>query len=129
MNIKASLNVDGQGTSGFYCKVCDCTLKDSSAYYDHLNGKKHNRNLGISLKKFTDSTLQEVKEMLELKKRQRDGEIVEEEDTDNDEEDDEDEEVDEDAEAANVDSDGEQDEEQDEMAKLMGFSNFSTTKR
>lgn len=25
---------------GFFCEVCDCLLKDSAAYTDHLNGKK-----------------------------------------------------------------------------------------
>ena len=27
-------------------QVCDCTLKDSVAWLDHINGKKHNRALG-----------------------------------------------------------------------------------
>jgi U4/U6.U5 tri-snRNP component SNU23 len=26
--------------AGFWCEVCSCLLKDSSAYLDHINGKK-----------------------------------------------------------------------------------------
>ncbi|KAK2198289.1 bifunctional U4-U6.U5 small nuclear ribonucleoprotein component Snu23/Matrin-U1-C-like [Babesia duncani] len=35
---------------GFYCKLCDALLKDSQAYLDHLNGKKHNRMLGMTMR-------------------------------------------------------------------------------
>lgn len=35
---------------GWHCKVCDCFLKDSHTYLDHINGRKHQRNLGYSMK-------------------------------------------------------------------------------
>ncbi|CAJ1949273.1 unnamed protein product [Cylindrotheca closterium] len=35
---------------GWHCKVCDCFLKDSLAYLDHINGKKHQRNLGYTMR-------------------------------------------------------------------------------
>ncbi|KAJ1674445.1 U4/U6.U5 snRNP associated protein [Spiromyces aspiralis] len=54
---------------GFYCRVCDCTVKDSVAYLDHINGKKHQRNLEMSMRVKRD-TIDDVKSKLEaLKKR------------------------------------------------------------
>ena len=35
--------------SAFYCELCKCSLKDSTAWYDHINGKKHNRLKGMSM--------------------------------------------------------------------------------
>eukprot|EP01119_Soliformovum_irregulare_P001186 TRINITY_DN1089_c0_g1_i1.p1 TRINITY_DN1089_c0_g1~~TRINITY_DN1089_c0_g1_i1.p1 ORF type:complete len:196 (+),score=72.88 TRINITY_DN1089_c0_g1_i1:55-642(+) len=37
-------------SGGFYCETCDCLMKDSLAYLDHINGKKHQRALGTSLR-------------------------------------------------------------------------------
>lgn len=157
---------------GFYCKECDCVVKDSLNYFDHINGKRHNRNLGISLKKFTDSTLEEVKAMLELKRREREeklcgykleigvdddeeermrqlrrekkkrqkarrmigGKLAQafgENDDSEDENDDEDDEEDT-SKSGQVNEGGRKSDsadDQDDMMKLMGFANFSSSKK
>ncbi len=35
--------------AGYYCNVCDCILRDSATYLDHINGRWHNRALGMSM--------------------------------------------------------------------------------
>jgi U4/U6.U5 tri-snRNP component SNU23 len=51
------------GGVGWHCKVCDCFLKDSLTYLDHINGRKHQRYLGYSMRA-EKSTLDDVKEKL-----------------------------------------------------------------
>lgn len=36
--------------AGYYCSVCECILRDSQSYLDHINGKFHNRALGMSMR-------------------------------------------------------------------------------
>jgi hypothetical protein len=61
--------------AGFYCETCDCTLKDSLAWLDHINGTYHNRALGMSME-VERSTVDQVKKRLEAMKRRKKG-IVE----------------------------------------------------
>merc|ERR1712093_473467 len=35
---------------GYWCSVCECLLKDSQSFLDHVNGRRHNRNLGMNMK-------------------------------------------------------------------------------
>jgi len=48
---------------GWHCKVCDCFLKDSLTYLDHINGKKHQRKLGYTMR-VERSTVDQVKDRM-----------------------------------------------------------------
>ena len=63
----------GQATNGemsgvYYCSVCQCHLRDSANYLLHINGKKHNRMLGMSMRA-ERATLGEVRPRQPLRAR------------------------------------------------------------
>lgn len=49
VTISAANAGDLESQSVFYCKVCKVQLKDSNAWFDHINGKKHNQMLGMTM--------------------------------------------------------------------------------
>jgi U4/U6.U5 tri-snRNP component SNU23 len=66
---------------GWHCKVCDCFLKDSLTYLDHINGRKHQRKLGYSMRA-ERSTTGDIKAKLETLKKKKETKPEEEEDID-----------------------------------------------
>lgn len=60
--------------AGYYCAVCDCILRDSQSYLDHINGKYHNRALGMTMnveKKGLDSVQARLAMHRETKEKQK----------------------------------------------------------
>ncbi len=66
--IKSVTKSSSGGGVGFHCKVCDCYLKDSLTYLDHVNGRKHQRKLGYTMRveRSTESDL--LSKLNDLKK-------------------------------------------------------------
>ncbi|CAM9293484.1 unnamed protein product [Hapterophycus canaliculatus] len=59
---------------GWYCETCKCGLKDSINYLDHINGKKHQRELGFSMR-VERSTVTQVKDRLKMHKQREEDRI------------------------------------------------------
>jgi len=59
---------------GYWCEVCECLIKDSQAYLDHINGKKHNRLLGMTMRVERVTSEQVRQRLQQLAARQRVGE-------------------------------------------------------
>ncbi|KAI8138854.1 hypothetical protein BJV82DRAFT_522672 [Fennellomyces sp. T-0311] len=55
---------------GFYCKACNIVVKDSVNYLDHINGRKHQQNVGVELK-VERSSVGSVMDRLKMLKRKK----------------------------------------------------------
>jgi len=67
---KTIVNLDTGEGLGFKCKETGVILRDSMSYLDHINGKKQQRALGMSMR-VERSTVDQVKARFESHKRKK----------------------------------------------------------
>ncbi|KZV81628.1 hypothetical protein EXIGLDRAFT_628211 [Exidia glandulosa HHB12029] len=131
----------GAGQPGFYCEVCDRNCKDSTGYLDHLNSRFHLRKLGQTTR-LERSTVEQVRDRIAMLREktkdssaaksydfaQRMKEIRDKENALREERKAEKLRAKEAARAELI-LDPAAKEQQDEMASLMGFAGFGTSKK
>lgn len=71
--IGSSQIITSAQSGGFYCEVCKVTMKDSNWYLNHINSRRHQKMLGMSMR-VKRSTADEVRAAFELAIQQRDAE-------------------------------------------------------
>ncbi|KAI9275385.1 hypothetical protein BY458DRAFT_507259 [Sporodiniella umbellata] len=130
-------STDSRKQPGYYCKDCDITIKDSVTYIDHLNGRKHLANAGIS-RKTEKAGINDVKERLAALKRKRENPDEEKYDLDErltalKQQEEEERKKRREKKKQKKESKKKEDkieisEEGDEMAKMMGFAGFGSSK-
>ncbi|KAG2203584.1 hypothetical protein INT46_011134 [Mucor plumbeus] len=126
---------DSRKQPGFYCKACDITIKDSVTWIDHLNGRKHLNNVGVS-SKVEKADLSSVKERLAMLKRKKENPQNEEYNLDErlvaiKQQEEEERQKRREKKKQKKDhkkKSTDNDDGEDEMAKMMGFSGFGSSK-
>ena len=71
--VSSSTPLSGRG--GYYCDVCLCLLKDSLTFLDHVNGRKHQKKQGITMRieKVAVSDVKDrLKQLREMKEEESD---------------------------------------------------------
>eukprot|EP01113_Clastostelium_recurvatum_P017320 TRINITY_DN2028_c0_g1_i1.p2 TRINITY_DN2028_c0_g1~~TRINITY_DN2028_c0_g1_i1.p2 ORF type:complete len:210 (-),score=92.12 TRINITY_DN2028_c0_g1_i1:1388-2017(-) len=71
---KTKILSGADGGAGFFCQTCVCWLKDSQAYLDHINGKKHQKKLGVSMR-VERSTVDQVRNRFKAKQDELAGKL------------------------------------------------------